>query len=111
MAVTVAFASLGWIEVGHSLVLLVFCAGALGYIGYVKQKLAHPTVGVACSLASISLITILTKEGRYAGLGRIRIMGLELMGGAIRRLDTDGAVQGWKDHSGVYYRHYGNHYF
>lgn len=63
MAVTVAFARFGWIEAGHFLVLMLFCAGGLGYIGYVKQKLAHPTVGVACSLASISLITILTKEG------------------------------------------------
>lgn len=67
MAITVVFARVGWIEFGHFLVLLLFCAGGLGYIGYVKQKMAHPTVGVACSLASISLITMLTKEGMYNG--------------------------------------------
>jgi hypothetical protein len=48
---------------GHALVLIIFCAGGLGFIGYIKQTKAHPTVSVACSLASISVITILTKEG------------------------------------------------
>lgn len=32
-------------------------------IGYTKQVMASPTVSVACSLSSIAIITILTKEG------------------------------------------------
>lgn len=32
-------------------------------IGYMKQAMASPTVSVACSLSSIAIITILTKEG------------------------------------------------
>jgi hypothetical protein len=48
---------------GHAFVLVIFCAGGLGLIGYVKLVKSHPTVSVACSLASMSIITILTKEG------------------------------------------------
>lgn len=51
------------IERGHIMVLLIFCFGGLGFIGYVKHSMADPLVGVACSMASISIITILTKEG------------------------------------------------
>lgn len=32
-------------------------------LGYTKQVMASPTVSVACSLSSIAIITILTKEG------------------------------------------------
>lgn len=32
-------------------------------LGYTKQAMASPTVSVACSLSSIAIITILTKEG------------------------------------------------
>lgn len=34
-------------------------------IGYTKQVMASPTVSVACSLSSIAIITILTKEGNF----------------------------------------------
>lgn len=50
-------------KTGHALVLIIFCAGGLGMIGYMKQAMASPTVSVACSLSSIAIITILTKEG------------------------------------------------
>lgn len=49
--------------IGHALVLIICCAGGLGFIGYIKHTKSHPTVNVACSMASIALITILTKEG------------------------------------------------
>ena len=48
---------------GHALVLIIFCGGGLGLIGYVKLVKSHPTVSVACSLASVCIITILVKEG------------------------------------------------
>ncbi|RPB16577.1 hypothetical protein P167DRAFT_532133 [Morchella conica CCBAS932] len=63
MGLSNLFAQLDMIELGHALVLLIFCAGGLGLIGYTKQAMASPTVSVACSLASIAIITILTKEG------------------------------------------------
>ncbi|RPA99882.1 hypothetical protein L873DRAFT_1682405 [Choiromyces venosus 120613-1] len=63
MGVSLLFDQLDLIELGHAIVLIVFCAGGLGLIGYTKIAMSSPTVSVACSLASISIITILTKEG------------------------------------------------
>lgn len=48
---------------GHALVLIVFCGGGLGFVGWTKQRLGDPLVNVACSLTSLSTITVLTKEG------------------------------------------------
>lgn len=64
MAVSVFFGdTLDLMPLGHALVLIIFVGGGLGYIGWTKQRLGDPLVNTACSLASISLITILTKEG------------------------------------------------
>ncbi|KAL2809289.1 transcriptional regulator of RNA polII, SAGA, subunit-domain-containing protein [Aspergillus granulosus] len=51
------------IPLGHAIVLIVFCGGGLGFIGWTKQRLGDPLVNVACSLASLSTISVLTKEG------------------------------------------------
>jgi hypothetical protein len=48
---------------GHAVVLLVFCGGGLGFVGWTKQRLGDPLVNVACSLTALSTITVLTKEG------------------------------------------------
>lgn len=53
---------LGMIELGYALVLIVFCGGGLGFIGWLKQRFSTPLVNVACSLASLAIITVLTKE-------------------------------------------------
>ncbi|CAL5874923.1 uncharacterized protein PFLUO_LOCUS9225 [Penicillium psychrofluorescens] len=50
-------------SLGHGLVLIVFCGGGLGFVGWTKQRLGDPLVNVACSLTSLSTITVLTKEG------------------------------------------------
>jgi hypothetical protein len=55
--------TLGLIPLGHAVVLIVFCGGGLGFIGWTKQRLGDPLVNVACSLASLSTISVLTKEG------------------------------------------------
>lgn len=51
------------LPVGHLLVLVVFCGGGLGFVGWIKQHLAHPLVNIGCSLTSLAIITVLTKEG------------------------------------------------
>lgn len=57
------------IVVGQVIVLLVFCGGGLGFVGWVKQRLENPLVNIACSLTSLAIITVLTKEGAVqAGL-------------------------------------------
>ena len=64
MAVTAFFAdTVHQLVVGHIIVLIVFCGGGLGAIGWFKQRRGDALVNVACSLASLASITILTKEG------------------------------------------------
>ena len=55
--------TLGMPILGQALVLIVFCGGGLGFVGWTKQRLGDPLVNVACSLTALSTITILTKEG------------------------------------------------
>jgi gas vesicle protein len=63
MAVSVFFGSHDLLAVGHAIVLIVFVGGGLGFVGWLKQKLGNPLVNVACSLTSLAIITVLTKEG------------------------------------------------
>ena len=51
------------VVLGHILVLVVFCGGGLGFVGWVKQHLGHPLINISCSLTSLAIITVLTKEG------------------------------------------------
>ncbi|KAF2134896.1 hypothetical protein P153DRAFT_362618 [Dothidotthia symphoricarpi CBS 119687] len=63
MAVSAYFGNHHHLVLGHVIVLIVFCGGGLGLVGWTKQKLGNPLVNVACSLTSLALITVLTKEG------------------------------------------------
>ncbi|KAF7589040.1 hypothetical protein BBP40_004828 [Aspergillus hancockii] len=63
MYVTIFFQRLRMIEVGHILVLVVFVGVGFGFIGWTKQKMGDALVNVACSLASLTSIIVLTKEG------------------------------------------------
>ncbi|KAI9680274.1 MAG: hypothetical protein M1822_007273 [Bathelium mastoideum] len=63
MGVSIFFDDHDLLILGHAIVLIVFCGGGLGFVGWLKQRLGDPLVNVACSLTSLSLITILTKEG------------------------------------------------
>ncbi|KKZ60056.1 hypothetical protein EMCG_05179 [[Emmonsia] crescens] len=64
MGISVFFEDkLGLLPLGHAIVLLVFCGGGLGFVGWVKLRRADPLANVACSLASLAIITVLTKEG------------------------------------------------
>ena len=55
--------TLDLMPLGHAIVLIVFCGGGLGFVGWVKQRKGDPLVNVACSLASLAIITVITKEG------------------------------------------------
>ncbi|KAK5674385.1 hypothetical protein LTS10_012969 [Elasticomyces elasticus] len=63
MAISMFFGRQDLLLVGHVIVIIVFIGGGLGFIAWVKQRLNHPLVNVACSLASLGCITILIKEG------------------------------------------------
>lgn len=63
MATSVFFGStLHMVAVAYTLVLLIFVAGAFGFLGWVKQRLNNPLVNVGSTLASLSMISVLTKE-------------------------------------------------
>lgn len=73
------------IELGYFLVLTVFCGGGLGFIGWLKQKYSTPLVNVACSLASLAIITVLTKENAvqvavFSNDKIMQVMKMVLMG-------------------------------
>ena len=63
MGVSIFFGQRDLLVAGHTIVLIVFCGGGLGFIAWLKQRLGHPTVNVACSLASLATITTLVTEG------------------------------------------------
>jgi hypothetical protein len=63
MGVSAWFGNHDMLVLGHVIVLIVFCGGGLGLVGWTKHKLGNPLVNVACSLTSLALITVLTKEG------------------------------------------------
>lgn len=86
MAVSVFFETqLHLIELGYALVLIVFCGGGLGFVGWFKQKYNAPLVNVACSLASLAIITVLTKEnavqvGVFSDDKIVQVMKMVIMG-------------------------------
>ena len=63
MAVSMGFGARDLLQVGHAIVLVVFCGGGLGFIAWTKQHFGHPLVNVACSLASLGCVSTLVKEG------------------------------------------------
>lgn len=78
-------AKLGMITLGHAIVLVVFCGGGLGLVGWIKQRLGNPLVNVSCSLASLAIITVLTKEGavqagQFSDDKVVQVMKMVLMG-------------------------------
>lgn len=63
MGTSVLFGSvLDMVELSYVLILVIFIGGGLGFVGWVKQKLNNPLVSVGASIASIGIITIVTKE-------------------------------------------------
>ncbi|KAI1303437.1 ribosomal protein L19 [Xylaria venustula] len=64
MATSVLFGDVLEVEkFSYALILIVYIGFGLGFVGWVKQKLNNPLVSVGASIASIGIITIITKEG------------------------------------------------
>jgi len=85
MGVSVFFGRQDLIWLGHLVVLVVFCGGGLGFIGWLKQRLGNPLVNVACSLASLAIITVLTREdaihlAEFSYASVVHVLYMVLMG-------------------------------
>ncbi|KAK4613399.1 hypothetical protein CLAFUW4_08890 [Fulvia fulva] len=63
MGLSIFFAKNDMMAVGHAIVLIFFIGGGFGFMAYVKQKLGNPLVNVGASLASLSSINVLIREG------------------------------------------------
>ncbi|KAL9579996.1 MAG: hypothetical protein Q9212_004761, partial [Teloschistes hypoglaucus] len=64
MGISIVFGRvLDLIVLGHVIVLIILCGGGLGFVGWIKQRLGHPLVNISCSLTSLAIITLVTKEG------------------------------------------------
>ncbi|CCG82470.1 Putative uncharacterized protein [Taphrina deformans PYCC 5710] len=63
MATAIGFNTVDQRGVGHAVVLVVYVFGGVGFIGYWKQRMADPTVGVAASMASMVIFFNITREG------------------------------------------------
>ncbi|KXH54452.1 ribosomal protein L19 [Colletotrichum salicis] len=53
---------LGLIPLSHVLILTFCIGGGMGFIGWVKQRLNNPLVNVGCTLSSIAIIAVVTRE-------------------------------------------------
>lgn len=53
---------LGLVTFAHVLVVTVFIGGGFGFMGWVKQRMNNPLVNVGSTLASIAIISVVTKE-------------------------------------------------
>ncbi|OAQ80692.1 60S ribosomal protein L19 [Purpureocillium lilacinum] len=63
MATSVLVGSvLGLVTLAHVLVVVVFIGGGFGFMGWVKQKMSNPLVNVGSTLASLAIISVVTKE-------------------------------------------------
>ncbi|KAI4172160.1 MAG: hypothetical protein LQ343_003720 [Gyalolechia ehrenbergii] len=64
MGVSIFFGRvLDLVALGHAVVLIFLCGGGLGLVGWIKQRLGNPLVNISCSLTSLAIITVVTKEG------------------------------------------------
>lgn len=63
MVVSVLVGSvMGLVTLAHVLVVILFIGGGFGFMGWVKQKMANPLVNVGSTLASLAIISVVTKE-------------------------------------------------
>ncbi|KAL7910566.1 Fusaric acid resistance protein-like domain-containing protein [Trichoderma velutinum] len=53
---------MGLVTLAHVLVVIIFIGGGFGFMGWVKQKMANPLVNVGSTLASLAIISVVTKE-------------------------------------------------
>ncbi|KAF4981419.1 hypothetical protein FZEAL_2767 [Fusarium zealandicum] len=57
----------GLATTAHVLILIICIGGGLGFVGWVKQRLNSPLVNVGSTLASIAIISVITKEEGVQG--------------------------------------------
>lgn len=77
--------STGSVVPAHAVVLIIFVGGGLGFVGWVKQKMNQPLVNVATTLASMAIISVITKEesvqdGYFSGDKIVQVVKMLVVG-------------------------------
>lgn len=77
--------STGSVVPAHAIVLVVFVGGGLGLVGWVKQRMNQPLVNVASTLASMAIISVITKEesiqdGYFSGDKILQVVKMLIIG-------------------------------
>ncbi|KAM0333091.1 hypothetical protein ACHAQA_001749 [Verticillium albo-atrum] len=91
MGLSVLGNEVGFKVVSH-IMILVLCIGfGLGFVGWIKQRMNSPLVNVGCTLASIAIITIVTKEeavqgGYLSSIKVVQVFKILVMGVSITAL-------------------------
>ncbi|OBR07455.1 Ribosomal protein L19 [Colletotrichum higginsianum IMI 349063] len=76
---------LGLIPLSHVLILTFCIGGGMGFIGWVKQRLNNPLVNVGCTLSSIAIIAVITREeaiheGHFSEAKIVQVLKMLVMG-------------------------------
>ncbi|KAK2003209.1 ribosomal protein L19 [Colletotrichum falcatum] len=76
---------LGLIPLSHVLILTFCIGGGMGFIGWVKQRLNNPLVNVSCTLSSIAIISVITREeaiheGHFSEAKIVQVLKMLVMG-------------------------------
>lgn len=50
------------LEIGQVIILVVCCGFGLGFLAWYKQLMNDPLINVACSVAAIPIVTVITKD-------------------------------------------------
>lgn len=77
--------STGSVVPAHAVVLIIFVGGGLGFVGWVKQKMNQPLVNTATTLASMAIISVITKEesvqdGFFSGDKIVQVVKMLVLG-------------------------------
>lgn len=77
--------STGSVVPAHAIVLIIFVGGGLGLVGWTKQRLNQPLVNVASTLASMAIISVITKEesvqdGYFSGDKIVQVLKMLAVG-------------------------------
>ncbi|KAH0538114.1 hypothetical protein FGG08_005276 [Glutinoglossum americanum] len=91
MGVSILFGAWDMVAIGRAVILIVFLGGGLGFVGWLKQRLENPLVNVACSLTSLAIISVLTKEeavqmGTFSYGKILQVLKMVVMGGIITKV-------------------------
>lgn len=68
-------------EVNYCVMLVLFCGCGLGFVGFIKIRVGHPSFNTACSVAIIFLVTVILREddGQSGALSFSQIFSFFLM--------------------------------